>query len=69
MTIIKVGEGRYINLDLITHVEPGRKGQLTIHFSVGAGDYGGPRCYMTLDEKEALPFMKILDGLAGESNH
>lgn len=67
MTIIKVGEGRYINVDRITHVEPGNKGKLTVHFAVGAGDYGGPRCCMKMEGNEAQCFTKWLDAQSRKS--
>ena len=62
MTIIKVGDDKYINVDRMTYVEPRRKGRLVVHFDVGGGDAGGPSCSMRLDEKEAELFRRWLDG-------
>ncbi len=60
MTIIKVGDGKYINVDRMTYVEPGRKGRLVVYFNVGGGP--GPPCCMTLEENEAELFKRWLDG-------
>jgi hypothetical protein len=62
MTIVKVGIERYINVDRMTYVEPGRKGRLTVHFDVGGGDIGGPHCLLALEGDEAEDFKRWLDG-------
>jgi len=62
MTIVKVGEEKYVNVDRMTYVEPARKGRLVVHFDVGGGDVGGPSCYMTLEANEAERFKRWLDG-------
>jgi len=62
MTIIKVGDDKYINVDRMTYVEPGRKGRLIVHFGVGGGAGAGPSCCMKLDENEAELFKRWLDG-------
>jgi len=62
MTIIKVGDDKYINVDRMTYVEPARKGRLVVHFDVGGGEVTGPTCSMKLDENEAERFRRWLDG-------
>ncbi len=61
MTIIKVGDGKYINVDRMTYVEPGRQGGLVVSFMVGGGG-GSAYCSMTLEENEAELFKRWLDG-------
>lgn len=61
MTIIKVGNDKYINVDRMTYVEPASRGRLMVHFDVGGGDLGGPSCCMKLDENEAGLFRRWLD--------
>ena len=59
MNIVKVGEGRYINVDRMTHVEPKRRGRLLVHFAVG-GDT--PLFHATeLEADEAATFTRWLD--------
>ena len=62
MTIVKVGDDKYINVDRMTYVEPGRKGRLVVHFHVGGGDATGPSCSMKLEGHEAGLFKRWLDG-------
>ena len=62
MTIIKVGEDKYINVDRMTYVEPARKGRLVVHFDVGGGDIAGPACRMTLEQDEADRFRQWREG-------
>ena len=61
MSIIKVGDDKYINVDRMTYVEPKRKGRLVVHFDVGGGDIAGPSCCMTLEDNEAELFKRWLD--------
>lgn len=61
MTIIKVGADKYINVDRITYVEPGRKGKLVVHFAVGGGEISGPDCRMKLEQDEAERLRQWLD--------
>jgi len=61
MTIVKVGDCTYINVDRMTYVEPRRKGKIVVHFAVGGGDVAGPSCRMTLDQDEATRFKQWLD--------
>lgn len=61
MTIVKVGDCTYINVDRMTYVEPGRKGKIVVHFAVGGGDVARPSCRMTLDQDEATRFKQWLD--------
>ena len=61
MTIIKVSEDKYINLDRMTYVEPARSGKLIVHFDVGGGDMAGPDCCVKLDHDEAVKLRKWLD--------
>jgi len=67
MTIVQVGDGKYINVDRITYVEPGRKGRLEVHFDVGGGDVAGPKCRMTLESDEADILLRWLDARSRES--
>jgi len=62
MTIIKVGEDKYINVDRMTYVEPARKDRLVVHFDVGGGDIAGPDCRVKLEQDEADRFRQWLDG-------
>lgn len=66
MTIIKVGDDKYINVNRMTYVEPGRKGRLVVHFDVGGGDVAGPDCRMTLEQDEAERFRRWLDSQSTE---
>ncbi|MEJ2650055.1 MAG: hypothetical protein P8016_16795 [Sedimentisphaerales bacterium] len=61
MLIFKIAEGKYINADRMTFVEPHRRGQLIVHFAVGGGDIGGPECRMKLGPQEAERFIRWLD--------
>ena len=61
MTIVRVGNDKYINVDRMTYVEPARKGRLVVHFDVGGGDVAGPSCLMTLEQDEAELFKRWLD--------
>ena len=61
MTIVKVGDDKYINVDRMTYVEPGRKGKLVVHFSVAGGEQSGSYCCMTLEQHEAETFRQWLD--------
>ena len=63
MTIIKVGEDKYINVDRMTYVEPARGGKLIVHFDVGGGDIAGPDCRVKLEQDEAEKFKQSLDSL------
>ena len=67
MTIIKVGDDKYINIDRMTYVEPGRKGKLVVHFDVGGGDIAGPDCCMKLEQDEADRLRQWLDGQSLEN--
>ena len=46
MLIFKISEGKYINVDRMTFVEPCKRGQLLVHFAVGGGDFTDPECKM-----------------------
>ena len=61
MTLVKLGEGKYVNVDRMTHVEPGRRHKLVVHFGVGGGDIAGPSCQTTLEAEEARAFTQWLD--------
>jgi hypothetical protein len=61
MTIVKVNDGKYINLDRMTYTEPSKKGGLFVHFAVGGGAIGGPSCWMELNQAEASTLRKFLD--------
>lgn len=61
MTIVKVNDGKYINLDRMTYIEPSKKGGMFIHFAVGGGAIGGPSCWMELDQTEASIIQKFLE--------
>jgi hypothetical protein len=61
MLMVKVNDGKYINLNRITHTEPSRKGGLVVHFAVGGGDVGGPSCYVKLEPSEASILRQCLD--------
>ena len=61
MTIVKVSERTYINIAQMTYVEEGRKESIVVHFDVGGGDIGGPRCSVNLKGHEAQNFLRWLD--------
>lgn len=61
MSIIEVGNDKYINVDRMTYVETNRKGRLVVHFDVGGGDVAGSSCCMTLEENEAELFKRWID--------
>ncbi len=61
MLMVKVNDGKYINLNRITYTEPSRKGGLVVHFAVGGGDVGGPSCYVKLEPSEASILRQCLD--------
>jgi hypothetical protein len=61
MTIVRVGDQTYINVDRVTYVQPGRKGKMAVHFDVGGGDIAGPSCCLTLESEEATRFKQWLD--------
>jgi len=61
MTIVKVGEQTYINVDRMTYVQPKRGGKLVVHFAVGGGEISGPECHITLKEPESTRFQQWLD--------
>ncbi len=67
MTIFKVGDDKYINVDRMTYAEPGRKGKLIVRFDVGGGDIAGSACRMTLEQDEARRFRQWLDSRSLES--
>lgn len=64
MSIVKIAEGKYINVDRVTYVEPKRGGRVMVHFAVGGGDIGGPSCELKLDEQESIHFLRWLDSRA-----
>jgi hypothetical protein len=61
MTVVKVNEGKYINLHRMTYTEPSRKGGLVVHFAVGGGDIAGPACEVKLEPSEAAILRQCLD--------
>jgi hypothetical protein len=61
MTIIKVNEGKFLNMERMTYTEPSKNGGMYVYFAVGGGDVGGPSCYMKLDQSEALLLQEFLD--------
>jgi len=61
MTIVKVSEGKFINIARMTYTEPTRAGGLIVHFDVGGGDIAGPSCCMKLDPAEAMILQQFLD--------
>ncbi|MBN1362145.1 MAG: hypothetical protein JW993_16235 [Sedimentisphaerales bacterium] len=60
MTIVKVDEQTYINVDRMTYVQPKRR-RLIVHFAVGGGDLAGPDCRVTLEPEPSLRFLQWLD--------
>ena len=65
MTVVRVNEGKYINVDRMTYTEPSRNGGLVVHFDVGGGDVAGPSCCMELEQSEASMLRQFLDGNQG----
>lgn len=61
MTIIKVGTDRYINMDRVTFIEPGRGDKLVVRFAVGGGDFTTTTCVMKLSGSEADTLRRWLD--------
>jgi hypothetical protein len=61
MIMVKVNDGKYINLNRMTYTEPSRKGGLIVHFDVGGGDVAGPSCCVTLEPSEASILQQCLD--------
>ena len=61
MTLVKVNDGKYVNVDRMTYTEPSGKGGLFVYFAVGGGDIGGPSCYMKLDQSEASLLRQFID--------
>mgnify|MGYP006865053018 CR=1 FL=1 len=61
MNIIKVSEGKYINLDRITYIETKRNGKVIVHFAVGGGDWVDAACTLKLDQDEAAKVLNWLD--------
>ena len=61
MTIVKVGDDKYINIDRTTYVEPGRKGKLVVRFDVGGGGIEESACRLTLEQDEADILRQWLD--------
>lgn len=61
MTLVKLGEGKYVNVDRMTYVEAGRRRKLVVHFDVGGGDIAGPSCQTALEAEEAQAFTQWLD--------
>ncbi len=61
MDLVKLGSGRYLNLERVTHVEQDKKGRVIVHFAVGGGDVGGPACSTRLQGPEAEALLKLLD--------
>ena len=61
MTIVKVAEGKYINIDRMTYVSPYKRGQVIVHFAVGGGDYTEASCNMKLEQPEAEQFIRWLE--------
>jgi len=61
MTLVKVNDGKYINVDRMTYTEPRRNGGLVVHFDVGGGDVAGPSCCMELEQSEASMLRQFLD--------
>jgi hypothetical protein len=62
MNIVKISDGKYINVDRITYVETNRKGQVMVHFAVAGGDWVDASCKLKLEKDEAAQFMQWLDG-------
>jgi hypothetical protein len=58
MTLVKLGAGKYINVDRMTYVEAGRRRTLAVHFDVGGGDIP---CQTILEAQEAQAFTQWLD--------
>ena len=61
MTIVKIAESKYINVDRMTYVAPYKRGQVIVHFAVGGGDIGGPECRVILEQSEAEQFIRWLE--------
>ena len=61
MSIVKVSDGKCINLHRITYTEPSRKGGMIVHFAVGGGDVAGPACEVKLEPSEAAILSQCLD--------
>ena len=61
MTVVKLSDSKYINVDRMTYVESKRRGRMVVHFDVGGGDIAGPSCNVTLEEDEAERFKQWLD--------
>jgi hypothetical protein len=61
MTVVKLSDSKYINVDRMTYVESKRRGKMVVHFAVGGGDIGGPSCNVTLEEDEAERLKQWLD--------
>jgi len=59
--MVKVNDGKYINVDRMTYAEADRKMRLTVHFAVGGGDYVGASCSLRLEQPEAEVFQRWLD--------
>lgn len=61
MMIVKVAEGKFINVDRMTYVEPYKKGQAIVHFAVGGGEFTESSCNMKLEQQEAEHFVQWLE--------
>ena len=61
MNIVKISDGKYINVDRITYVETNRKGQVIVHFAVAGGDWVDASCKLKLEKDEAAQFIQWLD--------
>ncbi len=58
MTLVKVGDKRFINVDRMTHVEPAGKKDLYVHFNMGGG---GAPVLTKLKGDEARTFLDWLE--------
>jgi hypothetical protein len=61
MTLVKVNDSKFVNVDRMTYTEPSGNGGMFVYFAVGGGDIGGPSCYMKLDQSEASLLRQFLD--------
>ena len=59
--IVKVAEGKFINIDRMTYIEPHKKGHVIVHFAVGGGEFAESSCNMTLEQQETEHFVQWLE--------
>ena len=63
MKLLKVGNGKYVNADRITHIEAERPDKVAIIFQtkVSGGEIGIPPSYVELKASEAEDFLRWLE--------